>query len=487
MSKYHLALFLIIILYFATRLYHLTNLPMAWDEAIYIFWSKLIAATNKQWFISLSWGKPPLPIWELVALLKLFPDVNTSLFIGRLNSVLFGALTLLVTYKLGSFVFNSKKVGLTSAFLSIYLPFVFFHDRLSLYDASLVCFLTWGLYFSLQALTLQNALITGLFFGLALFSKTTALLFIGTTIVFIFFKHGFTKRTLFANALILVGSFIFQVPLLFSSGTYSYLNDALYYTPTTAQFLDRPFDYFFRNIGLSIEWIQTYYRLPFYLILLSTPILFLRNFSFKSNKLYLFTLWFMTIIGFCFVARVYFPRYLLFINPIALVITSGVVFTHIQSNIVKFIIFVVIVISQMPLITTLWIKPEVAKISLADRDQFVIKFGSGYSLPPLFKFIDDKLAKGEKITLVVQGYNGIFPEAFLIRYFGNNQIKIITPWKENISTEILDAQKNSNLYFAINEIKTSRHTNILSSLNLKVVATGYRPEGQYNSYLAVLE
>ena len=64
----------IIALYFLTRLFHITALPIFTDEAIYVRWSQ-IGMRDANWrFISLTDGKQPMFTWIMMLLLKLFKD-----------------------------------------------------------------------------------------------------------------------------------------------------------------------------------------------------------------------------------------------------------------------------------------------------------------------------------------------------------------------------------------------------------------------------
>src|SRR5207244_3047272 len=94
-------------LYFFTRLYNLTLLPIFFDEANYIFWAKQITATNAHWFLPLSAVKPIPLIWFIVTFLKIFPSAD-YLLAGRLPSVLLGFLTFIGTYKLANFLFGKR-------------------------------------------------------------------------------------------------------------------------------------------------------------------------------------------------------------------------------------------------------------------------------------------------------------------------------------------------------------------------------------------
>src|SRR3989304_7074912 len=83
-----LFIFLLVFIYFLTRLYNLDQFPIFSDEGIYIHWAK-VAWQNASWrFISLTDGKQPLQTWGTIPFLKLFPD--NALLAGRLFAVATG-------------------------------------------------------------------------------------------------------------------------------------------------------------------------------------------------------------------------------------------------------------------------------------------------------------------------------------------------------------------------------------------------------------
>ena len=74
-------------LYFLTRLFSLTAIPVFGDEAIYIRWSQIIRNVETLRFIPLTDGKQPLFMWIVSSIIQFFSD---PLFAARLISVLAG-------------------------------------------------------------------------------------------------------------------------------------------------------------------------------------------------------------------------------------------------------------------------------------------------------------------------------------------------------------------------------------------------------------
>jgi 4-amino-4-deoxy-L-arabinose transferase-like glycosyltransferase len=174
----------LLLIYFLTRLFNLLILPLFTDESIYIYWAKVIEDTHAQWFISLTDGKPPLLIWLISMLLSIFPT-DWYLLAGRLPSVATGAVALIAVYKITGLLFRSIRVSILAALLYIFCPMTLFYDRMALFDSMLNAMLLVSVYFAIRtgrSRQLRDALMWGLFLGLAFLSKPTALVFLPLTV-----------------------------------------------------------------------------------------------------------------------------------------------------------------------------------------------------------------------------------------------------------------------------------------------------------------
>ena len=148
-NKQKLAVILLTVLYLLTRLYNLTLLPITNDEAVYIYWAKIIATTNQQWFILLTAGKPPLVHWLMVFFLNLLPS-SYFLLAGRLPSVLGGLISLVGIYKIAKILFLDRKISFLASFLYILSPFALFYDRMALLDAFVSSMVVWSFYYAFK-------------------------------------------------------------------------------------------------------------------------------------------------------------------------------------------------------------------------------------------------------------------------------------------------------------------------------------------------
>src|SRR3989338_9774502 len=92
-------------LFVASRVIHLTQLPIFTYEAIYIHWAKL-AWKDASWrFVSLTDGRQPLQTWATIGLLKLFDD---PLFAGRMFGVLSGVFSFVGFFTLITLLFGKR-------------------------------------------------------------------------------------------------------------------------------------------------------------------------------------------------------------------------------------------------------------------------------------------------------------------------------------------------------------------------------------------
>jgi hypothetical protein len=199
-------LFCLSLIYFFSRLFALTKIPVFADEAIYIRWSQIIRSVETLRFIPLTDGKQPLYMWALSVVIDKFSD---PLFTGRLISVIAGFFALIGLFLLTKYIANYR-TALFASFLYIVLPFTFFFDRLALPDNMLSMFGIWCLYLSLvvaKTKRLDFTLILGIILGLAWLTKSPAIYFIVLFLI-TYFLINFKKIKLYDIYLIAIPLFI---------------------------------------------------------------------------------------------------------------------------------------------------------------------------------------------------------------------------------------------------------------------------------------
>ena len=154
-------------------------LPIFGDEAIYLRWAQLIREGH--WWVSLFDPKPPLHFWLIAAV---FDWSRDPLVAARMISVVCGALSvpalMVVCDEVGLLAWASEKsspptgrmLGILSAVLMIFCPFVSFYQRLATADAlfileMLVC--VWlGMRWGRQVVKGERAWGTAIGLGIAM-------------------------------------------------------------------------------------------------------------------------------------------------------------------------------------------------------------------------------------------------------------------------------------------------------------------------------
>jgi 4-amino-4-deoxy-L-arabinose transferase-like glycosyltransferase len=116
----------LLLVYFATRLYRLDEMPIFVDEVSHIHWAQGVWQLKVLHFIG---SGRLLNVW-LIALLIPF---NCAGWVGRSLGALAGAVSLSGIYKMGQILLD-RRAGLLGGLLYVLAPFTFFHDRLALSD-----------------------------------------------------------------------------------------------------------------------------------------------------------------------------------------------------------------------------------------------------------------------------------------------------------------------------------------------------------------
>lgn len=481
-----------------TRLTNLTILPIFFDEANYIFWAKRIATGQAGIFLPLAYGKPVPFIWLISSLLTILPS-NAYLIAGRLPSVAFGLLTLLGIYKSGSLIFNSKKVGLIAGLFYCFLPFTLFHDRMTLYDSMLTMFMTWAVYFTFKsARTLQkkDALLWGVMLGLALLTKATALSYLWLTVIV--FVLNIQKRFQFRLiAIALLASQIVANLQIVSGGYLEYIRKSIDYTPGGSS-LSKLDTVFIPNLGLSWEWLTTYYTLPFFLFCLAALAYLLTN-KWKLGVSFLL-LALTPIFAFSLLGRIYFARYLLFTTPIFLLAGS-----YLLSKLPRYpalLVGVIFIFTMLPFDYALLFKPEVTPFPQEDKWQYVTGYPSGYGLEKIYSYIRAESAS-EPVCLIIQGSFSHYPNAFHLEFWDNGNIYIEERWPltpEDTQTkqcfterglalqpEIIKPQPTdipSKSYYILRDDELAGLTNNFEYLKLNKLVVSPKPVGKDSLYIA---
>lgn len=458
-------LVILLVIYFVTRLSNLIILPIFMDESIYIYWAKQIAITHGNLFISLFDGKPPLFMWATSFFLTIFPS-DSYLIAGRMVSVFSGMITMFGIYAVAKKLFNENKIAFLSSLIYILFPFNLTYDRLALMDSLLTAMLIWSVYFMLKTLetfSLRYPVLWGFSLGLAFLTKPTAILFlILTPVCFLILSRGVKnakwKKILFFAAIALtIGEIINNLLRVSKSYPLMALKNQQFQL-TFQELFKNPILLLENNIARFFEWTTTYYT-PFIFILgiFGFLLLFMKK---LRVGFVLFLFWIAPISAFALVGKEVYPRYLLIVTPYFIMATSYLMREAIKkifmqkNKIYKYISCFVCVILFIPMLKfdyNIIFNPPQAPFPKADYVQLISEHPSGYGLDNIFNFLD-KEAKNKKITIVTEGTFGTYPYAFVLHYWNNKNVSIITRYPlANLDGELLELKNQGNAYFVLNE------------------------------------
>jgi hypothetical protein len=268
----------LIIIYFAIRLPQLTLLPIFNDEAIYMDWGWRETHVPGFLYYSLYDAKQPFMMWLFGIFSNFF---SNPLFASRLVSLLIGILSTTGIYFIGKELFN-RKVGIVSALSYIVIPIFVLFDRQALLESAVIASNIWSFYFLNKALLekrhIKYELLTGLSLALGFYSKSTAALFLTTTIaIFTFYFIKTRKQTYFLRLGSIIGVFACTILLLLINPQFwQTLPSNSRYVLTISELLKFP----------VLIWIQNAWGIAQIAFIFLTPLIFLFAFFTIIHSLY---------------------------------------------------------------------------------------------------------------------------------------------------------------------------------------------------------
>ena len=256
-----------------------------WDSSVYIGMGKYIFSSGKS------------GLWEesrplvLPFLLGIGWTLNFDVvYFGRFLSIIFAALVVYITYKIGCNLF-SKKTGLLAAFfIAFSYTFLFFSPNM-LTEISSTLFLLLAFYFFLK----NRFFLTGIFSGIAVMTRLfQAFTLIGLVLAFFYLykKPSFVKKFFYFA----LGALIIILPYILLN--YYLYHDILlpfkvqtHLTKTTGWMLYKEFGFYFTGLFKENFFIVFLFSLPlffkrnhkFYALLL-IPLVYIAIFSFVKHK-----------------------------------------------------------------------------------------------------------------------------------------------------------------------------------------------------------
>jgi 4-amino-4-deoxy-L-arabinose transferase-like glycosyltransferase len=389
--KIFLILGIICLIYLFTRIYNLTSLPVFGDEAIYVRWSQIIKSVDTLRFIPLTDGKEPLFMWLTALNLKFF----TPLIAGRLISVFAGLGTIIVLYLLTSSYLPSL--------IYIFLPFVFFFDRLALADNLLSFFGLLSLYLTLKLAKYPRwdlSMILGVVLGLAWLTKSPAIYFLVLALVtFIFVKPANIKKIYFPLLSVLIAFIIYNILRLGPQFSQIAIRNQDYVWPLS-EILKHPLDPLVPHIKDVIHLYSYFISLP---ILLSPLLFFIFRKKIKFNQYFLiyFAWWILPLIANAAMAKVFTARYILFTIPPLILLFSYFLKPLFSKK--YFLILLLLFIPNIWRIYQICFYPQNLKLTSTETG-YVFGWTSGWGIKP----DADYLISRSKVANVIVGTEGAF-------------------------------------------------------------------------------
>lgn len=428
----------LILIYFFLRFYHLLSLPIFTDEAIYVRWAQIAQQDSAQRFISLTDGKQPLFIWFAGFIMKF---IHEPLLAARMVSVLAGFGTMLGLYFLGKELFKNRYIGLISAALYVVYPFGLVYDRMALYDSLVGTFYVWSLYVGIvltKKLRLDVAFILGFILGGGALNKSIGLysMYLLPLNLLIFnFKQKkkwdlLGKWIFFAGASAVIAEIMYAILRLSPWFYIIKQKDATFFYPLSDLF-HKPITFWIANFtehfyGLS-GWLISYVSLPIVLLVI---LVFIFDRYLWKEKVLLFLSFILPFIGFAMIAKVMYPRYLLFMS-LPLLPISGYAFYRLSEKIKNMSLFalVSIILLSFMLYADFYILTDFAKapIPQPDLNQYSNDWPAGGGVKESVQFFEQQ-AKNKKIFVGTEGTFGLLPYALEIYLINNPNITIKGYW-----------------------------------------------------------
>ncbi len=481
-KKTGIILFFILLFAFLIRIYHLTNMPVFADEAIYIRWSQIMSAEPTLRFLPLSDGKQPMYMWILMFVVKRFSD---PLFVGRFVSVLSGLATIIGIFGSSVLLFKSKKVGLLAAFLWAVSPFSFFFDRMALVDSMLAAFGIWIFFLGIitaRTRRLDAAMLTGFTLGGALLTKSPAIFFVILLPSLVLIsdlgkdvkKRSFVLIKLFGLLLVayIIGYGMYSILRLGPNFHLIGQRNQDYVLPYT-HILTNPWDPFIFHIQeVFTDWLV---RLGPVIVLLIAFLAVFINIKKRPKEVLLIIAWFIVpILVQSMYAKVFTARYLLFCIPYLLILAGSLILVKNKIYLkIATLLFIVFAVWSLRGDYLLAVDPQSADLPSSERSGYLEEWTSGYGIRDVAAYLRNQYLKNpsQQIVAGTEGYFGTLPDGlqmYLDKYPKILVIGVGLDIKE-VPQSLLDAKKAGNpTYLVINSSRLK--TTDWEKIGLKLIA-----------------
>lgn len=453
--------------------WNLTRLPIFVDEALYLRWAQ-IAWKDASWrFISLTDGKQPLYIWFVIPFMKLFTD---PLYAGRLASVVSG---LFAIYGMGylGWLLGNKKTGLFAMVLTALSPYLFFYYRFGIMEATLIASIVWVTNLSIllaRTRRLDVALILGMVTGAALLVKSSALFFClmipASYLLVIDFKKPFTKENI--KYLMLVGiawllAFVIYNVQRLSPWMHMIGEKNSFFTVKYSEVFSEPMRLWNNTLDVW-RWQIAYTTIPVLLLFLyGLKEIFIHD----KRKFWLQTIWlFGPMLGTVAIARLFAPRYILYVTPFVLLYAAYGLGQIKKTSISKFVLLLAL-LQPITLIYRQIFDPINYPYVSVDEG-YVNGWSAGNGCKQIAQWARERAATlppGQILHIYTEGTFGTLPHGIELYAQGINNLVIegIYPINEIPPVRLLEsATQNPETYLVLNNTETA-----VTPDNLELVAS----------------
>lgn len=411
---------------------NLHSYPIFTDEAMYLNWGRLIWENPfKYLFFSLTDGQQPFFIWltaiswklseQFYFLAEIFPqevidlltNVQIPLVMGRLISVFSGLGTIFVLYAIGEKL-SKPLMGAIAALLYTVSPFAFWYDRLAIKDSFLLFLGVYLFYLTMAKLTSARSLLIGIILGIALLTKSIAyfylVLIIITLLIFNLARRSITDdalvlqmpvKSLIRNCLFILFISVGISQIMRLSQDYGMISQKNgYFVRPLGELILWPFELLPDNLFQLKEWLLTYISLPVIFAAVSGFILMLFR---KTRFAFVLAIWFLLPLTYeLLMAKVFFPRYILFILLPTFVFSAYALWSLFEINFferlsfLKPLILIILLIPNILSIIKFSQDPTTAPFATIDRWQYVEGWPSGYGMSEMISYINKQFLKPDK-------------------------------------------------------------------------------------------
>lgn len=432
--------FIIIGLYFLTRLQNLTAIPVFGDEAIYIRWSQIIKNEETLRFIPQTDGKQPLFMWITAVLLRFHYD---PLITGRFVSVCAGFMLLLGIFLTTCIIidfFNPSRdpikfvreslrdnfyYGFLSSLIYLFIPFTFFFDRLAVPDNLLSAFGVWSLFLSLLLAKFRRfdiSILLGTTLGLAWLTKSPAIYFIALSFL-TFFVFNFKRINSYYLPIIssIIAFLIYNILRLGPQFNMIALRNKDYVWGLS-EIIKHPLDPLIPHLHDTLAIFSQYISWP--VLIFALIGLFLFFFYQKNTHLFVLLAWtILPLIANSAMAKVFTARYILFIIPSLLILISIGLSVFFKNNISRIIFILILLIPNLFWLKKISYDPFHTQL-LSTETGYLSGWTSGWGIKNSADYLKER-SKSVNVIVGTEGSFGTLPDGLQIYTDSTKQLTVI--------------------------------------------------------------